>query len=203
MPSAYSSLLGSDVILDVGVFKQGSTLLGATRGGATLTTTRRYATLQPDGVRSAVVGLDRPVETVTAIEASFLPFGASDVQWYESQASGALSGGLGAYGLSSATAYAATTATMYALTSSTPGVPDAAGALLPANRYLADFRWVTTQGDGGTLTYVFAYAKVVESVALKGIDGDFGEVRVKIEARLSAAAAAASTDTLPYTIEQA
>jgi hypothetical protein len=198
----YTAQLVSDVVLDVGVFQQGSTLLGATRGGASLRIEKRWASLTFDGMRTPVVATDRLVGVVATIEATFLPLGESAIQWYESQASGTLLGGLGIYQLSSATAYALTSAAAYAMTSSSPGVPDDAGVLLAANRYLTDFRWIANQGDGGTVTHVFPFAKVVSAVSVKGTDGDVAEVRVTIEARLGTAAAASSTDTAPYTIEQ-
>lgn len=201
MASAYGATLVADVILDAGIVKLGTTPIGATRGGGTLTVEKTVAQVGFDGQRSPVVGLDRVTKVVARLRCAFLQFGEADVLKYEAQPQGALASLLGMPSLSWATFCAMSWATACALTDGVPGLVDPAGVLLPANRYLTDLRYEMTQGDGGTLTYVFPKATVVDTVPIKGTDGDAGEIALTIEARLDLTAVA-STDVLPYTIEQ-
>jgi len=166
------------------------------RGGLTGTVEVEWHTIDFDGKRSDIVGLDRKTGVVARISGSFLEFGPEDIQVFEAQGTGALSAGSGAPSLTVAAAAALSVAAAAGLTSSAIGVPDGAGVLFSRGRYTDDLRLRFLRGGGGDVRFIFPVA-LCDKWDLKGKDKSEAEISAQFTARLDYATTP-DTDAMPY-----
>lgn len=199
MPSGYIAGLPADVLLDAGLLKSGSSVIGVTRGGLSFTNEKEWRNVEFDGKRSPVMGLDRVVGCVARLGGVLLELSGATIQ--KLLGHGASTNAKGAPQLTVAEAAALTVAAGAALTSSTVGVPDRASVQLVKGNYVPDLRLVFARGGGGTATVVFPLA-LCNKYDVKGQDKSEAEIGFEFESRLDLSAST-DTDVLPYTIELA
>lgn len=174
MPSAYSSALPTDVVLDGGlILLNSATPTLVVRGGLQVNTGTEWRNLEFDGKRSDIVGLDRKTGFAPTIRATVLNlFGSSFYTLFEP---GGTSAGSAPVTLT----------------------PNPASELLVAGDYQTNVCAAFLQGDGSYVGLFFPYAlAMLEDV--RTTDKGEGEATLTIAARLGTAAAASSTDTAPY-----
>lgn len=177
MPSGYNSALPSDVLLDTGVlYINSSTAFGVSKGAWNVDLGTEITNLEFDGKRSDVEGLDRVTGFKPMITGTMIAINTTTAAVLLP-------------GSTQATASGVTTVT-----------PKAASALMSGTDYQSNVRVAFQRGSGGVVWIKFAKA-LVRMTSLKGNDKDSGDIAIEIGARLSATAAATSTDTAPYVIE--
>lgn len=204
MPSGYIAGLPADVLLDAGLLKVGGSVIGVTRGGLSFTNEKEWRNVEFDGKRSPVMGLDRIVGCVARFGGTLIELSQANLRRLLGQSTslgGSLLNDKGAPQLTVAEAAALSVAVAASLTSDALGVPEGAGVLLAANRYVPDLRLVFARGGGGTATVVFPLA-LCNKYDVKGQDKSEAEIGFEFEARLDLSAST-DTDVLPYTIELA
>jgi hypothetical protein len=180
MSSGYTTSLPSDVLLDTGVlYTGGGTKVGVTRGGLKFNPNKEMRNIEFDGKRSNIEGLDRIVNHGASIEGTFIQLGLTQVPQFEA-----------------------------GVTTTTPGgnisklhTPKAASLLFSAGDYINNLRLVYARQGGGFVQVRFPKA-LVSHYQWSGTDKSEAEVQATFESRLGSTAAASSTDTAPYVIEE-
>ena len=198
MPNLFGNL-PADTLLDAGIISVGSTPIGVSRGGLSGRVEPEWRSVVFDGRQSAVAGLDRKVGIVAKFAGTFIEFAQKDVELYEAQETGSLSGGLGAPSLTVAAAAAFASAAAAALTAAAIGVIAAAKEFFTRGRYVQDLRLTFQRGGGGDVRIIFPLA-ICAKYDLKGKDKEEAEIALEFEARLDMLTAT-DTDQLPYYVE--
>lgn len=199
MPNLFGNL-PADTLLDSGVLSIGATAVGVSRGGLSGTVEPEWRSVDFDGQRSKVMGLDRKVGIVARFAGTFIQFAQSHILIYEAQKIGSLSAtGQGMPSLTVAAAAALAAGAAAAMTSSVPGVIEGAGKLFSAGRYLPDLRLTFQRGGGGDVRMIFPKA-LCNKYDAKGKDKAEAEVSAEFEARLDLSGAL-TTDDMPYYVE--
>jgi len=176
--SGYTSSLPTDVILDSGTLYLGAAIFGATRGGLNFDPGITYRSVEFDGMRSRVRGLDRKAMVEPTITGTVIELAATDVATIEPGAT------VTAGGWTGATSYRG----------------KAAGTLYAAGDYLTNVRAVWERGGGGLVQVLFPSA-LVTAYTIAGVDGEEVAIELTIEARLDLSVTGSTPSDMPYRIE--
>lgn len=177
-PSAYTSRLPTDTILDMAVLRYDvggtPTVVGVSRGGLKFDPGITLKEMEYDGRRSPIVGGDRVSFRRPNFSGTLLLMGPEDWRIYEPACGG---------------------------TGTTPGTvtPKAAGAPFVIGEYLKTVSLTYARSGPGLVVVTFMYG-LCTKYEVNATDQNEGEVPLTIEARLDRADGANNDGTVPYTI---
>lgn len=181
MPSAYSTRLPTDMILDTGILQADLTTpgtletIGVSRGGLKFNPGTELRNVEYDGKRANVMGLDRKVFMNPTITGTMLLAGEQDLRLYEIAGAG----------------------------SGLVVTVKPANVFLVAGDYHKFALIYTRSGFGatsaGTVTITFPVGLVI-NYDIDGKDKSEGEIAITVEARQNRDDGGSSDGEVPYTI---
>jgi hypothetical protein len=177
--SSYNATFPADVLLDSGVLYAGASLFGAFSGGLKFDPGTEWRSVEFDGKRSNIKGLDRKAKMMPKISGTVIQLSTSVVDAIEPGSTAVVTG---------------------AWTGSTSYAPLAAGSFIAASDYLADVRAIWQRGGGGYVQIRFP-AAVVTKYDISAQDGQEVAIAIEIEARLDLSVTNSTSADAPFRIE--
>lgn len=181
MPSGFTATTPQDILVDVGVLYQDTpmTPIGVTRGGLTFSPDKELRNVEFDGKRSNIEQLDRVINHGGTITGTFIELSTTMIPILEP-----------------------------GVTTTTPGgqittlhTPKDASTLFVAGDYITDLRLTYLRQDATYACIHFPIALVTQ-YEWTGQDNSEAEIAATFESRLGLTAAASSTDTPSYTLQE-
>lgn len=178
--SGYAATMPHDILEGSGVLYVGSTPLSASRGGLSFDPAKEVRNVEFDGKRSAIKLLDRTIRVVPVISGTMIQAGQAQLTSYEAGAT---------------STFASATAVTGVIT------PKKAGLLYAAGDYITNLGLVFERLNNAGFIRLRFPTSLCRKYALKGTDGEEGEVAVEFEARLDMSVSGALINDLPYVWE--
>lgn len=174
--NGYTTLTPTEVLIGPAVVYRGGVPWAVSRGGVRVEPFNEIRSVEFDGRRAAVAGLDRIVSYGIRVTGTFLEYSVAQAQRYE----------LGVTGV-------------VAPVGVTTITPREADVFLPAGAYVGDLVCVVKRADNTLVGVRIPKALVTYSIA--GEDRGEAGIDTQFEARLDVGAGGLGTEDAPYTIE--